>query len=352
MQTFDAYTYLNGMAIAAYFLVCLVCGLQLCFNVFNFREPNKITRLMGCVMLCWSFTGLLYIISGLVPSLQWFNWVGYTIDTLLFAGLAWSAYVLYANCLPKRRKAFLLALPYIIYAILIYCLPPSLGKWLSDVTMATLVFQYLHYARALHRHESELGDLYSDQDSHSLRWLLTVVVLYVVWWVLHDIFNIDNLRLWLDIVSYTYMAGFILFVYSKVCNYRQPVSVETQVSIEQVNNNDVSVVIDDIKPLQKALVQLMEEKQIYLNQNLSLDDVVKELDTNAKYLHAVLRDDMHTNFCQFVNTYRVEHAKEMLRNTNHKVGVVAEQSGFNSSSVFYRVFLKATGKTPSEWRKN
>jgi len=88
MPTFDPYTYINGMAAALYFIVCLVCGLQLCFNIFNVKEPNNITRLTGCIMLCWSFTALMYIISAIVPSLNWMYIAGDTIDILIFAAMA------------------------------------------------------------------------------------------------------------------------------------------------------------------------------------------------------------------------------------------------------------------------
>jgi len=259
--------------------------------------------------------------------------------------------MLYANRLPKRRKAFLLALPYIIYAIILYFLPDHWFKRLSDAIMATLVLQYLYYIRAIRRHERELDDLYSEKDSHSLRWLYTVVVLYIVWWVLHDIFLTDSLIQWLDMVSYTYMACFALFIYSKICKYSEPVSVYTQKAIEQINDGEVTISIDDSKPLQKELVRLMEDKQIYLNPNLTVENVVKELNTNTKYLHAVFHDNMHTTFSQFINGYRVERAKQLLQTTTCKITEIAEQCGFNSASVFHRVFVKMTGKTPAEWRK-
>lgn len=349
MQEIDIYSFLYGMASAAYFVVCLVCGLQLCFNIFNIKEPNGISRLAGYVMLGWSLTCLLYTFYTLIPSLLWMCMVGYTIDTLLFAALAWGAYTLYANRLPQKRIAFILAFPYIIYTILLFCLPYSILKWLPDVIMATLVIQYLYFARALRRHERELDDLYSNQDAHSLRWLLTVVALLIVWWILHDIFQIESLNPWYDFSFYTYMVGFVFFIFTKICKYNEPVSVETQMAIEQIDKNMVGNT-DDFMPLQKTLIQLMEDKQIYLNPNLTVENLVKELDTNTKSLHALLHNGMHTNFAQFINMYRVEHAKKLLETTDYKVVEVAKLCGFNSAQVFHRVFVKMTGKTPIEWR--
>jgi AraC-like DNA-binding protein len=62
---------------------------------------------------------------------------------------------------------------------------------------------------------------------------------------------------------------------------------------------------------------------------------------------------MNTTFADYVNNYRIEHAKEMLLDFQKPVtmGEIAEHSGFPSESTFYRVFKQKMEMSPKVWRK-
>lgn len=348
---FDVYSYLNGMTAGLHFIVCLVCGLQLCFNVFNGKKPDSISRMAGGIFLFWACGAVLYMISDLVSPLHWLVMVGAAIDYLALIGMAFGAFMLYANVFPPKRIALLLAAPYILMVAVFCFVPLSWRELLPNAATACLVAQYFYYSKAIRRHEKNLDNMYSDPDSHSLRWLWSVLGLVVGWWVVRNIFLLDDLKAWYSVALYTYMVCFVLFIFSKLCKYREPVSIETQAAIQQVNKSKVNITPNDCKSLQKALIQLMEKKQIYLNPNLTVDNVTKVLGVDPNYFYAMLCNEMRTTFSQLINEYRVEHAKELLQNTDKKVPEVAELSGFNSVAVFHRVFITMTGKTPFEWRK-
>ncbi|MBN1272090.1 MAG: AraC family transcriptional regulator [Candidatus Aminicenantes bacterium] len=60
------------------------------------------------------------------------------------------------------------------------------------------------------------------------------------------------------------------------------------------------------------------------------------------------------NFFDFVNKYRVEEAKKLFLDVSNNSRSILEQlfdAGFNSKSVFNRVFKKYTGMTPSEFKR-
>ena len=52
-----------------------------------------------------------------------------------------------------------------------------------------------------------------------------------------------------------------------------------------------------------------------------------------------------------VSRVRVEKAKEMLRDPNHRVSEVAYQTGFQSLSHFNRCFKRITGQSPTACRQ-
>jgi AraC-like DNA-binding protein len=57
------------------------------------------------------------------------------------------------------------------------------------------------------------------------------------------------------------------------------------------------------------------------------------------------------HFSEFINTYRIDFAKKLLKETYLKIEAIAYDSGFNSLSTFNTVFKKETGFTPSKYRK-
>ena len=60
------------------------------------------------------------------------------------------------------------------------------------------------------------------------------------------------------------------------------------------------------------------------------------------------------NFVGFVNQYRIEMAKDKLRNISDRGETILEimyDVGFNSKSSFNTLFKQNTGLTPSDFRK-
>lgn len=64
---------------------------------------------------------------------------------------------------------------------------------------------------------------------------------------------------------------------------------------------------------------------------------------------------MDKHFFDFINEYRIEKAKKILKDPTQKELTILEilyQVGFNSKSSFSTSFKKYTGKTPTEFRKS
>ena len=93
----------------------------------------------------------------------------------------------------------------------------------------------------------------------------------------------------------------------------------------------------------------------YISENfrndITLCDMAKSLGYHEKYLSTTLHSLTKMNFRTFLATYRINHAKSLLRGTEDTVAQIAMESGFSSLNTFNRVFKSATGKTPSEYRK-
>ena len=96
--------------------------------------------------------------------------------------------------------------------------------------------------------------------------------------------------------------------------------------------------------------EYMETYRPYLKQTLSLEELAHQLGTNKVYLSRTINVISGRNYCQFVNYYRIQYAKQLMRkNTDSKMIEVALASGFNSVVTFNMAFKLNEDLTPSEW---
>ena len=102
--------------------------------------------------------------------------------------------------------------------------------------------------------------------------------------------------------------------------------------------------------LMNRIRQLMEHQQLYLNSDLKLEDVASALGLNRSYVSDCINSHTGDSFSQFVNGYRIEYVKRVLRSQpDTKVTSLYLSAGFSSEQSFYRNFKFFTGMTPKEW---
>lgn len=95
----------------------------------------------------------------------------------------------------------------------------------------------------------------------------------------------------------------------------------------------------------------MEQQQLYLNSELKVADVAELIGTSSRNVSDCIKAARGCTFSHFVNTYRIDYAKQLLVNEpDIKVVAVALQSGFANEISFFRTFKSHIGKTPREWK--
>jgi AraC-like DNA-binding protein len=102
----------------------------------------------------------------------------------------------------------------------------------------------------------------------------------------------------------------------------------------------------------EALRKAMEEDQLYLDPELTVEKVGRHLQKPPKTVSAVLNGHAGKSFNQYVNEYRVEAVKRsMLDPAQPPLTLVglAFECGFNSQATFQRAFRTATGQSPGEY---
>lgn len=102
------------------------------------------------------------------------------------------------------------------------------------------------------------------------------------------------------------------------------------------------------------LLKYMEEKQPYLDADLSLRSLAEQIEIHPNQLSWLLNESLGKNFNEFINRYRVETFKSLCSNPENShltILGMAYDSGFNSKTVFNTYFKKETGMTPKAFLK-
>lgn len=103
------------------------------------------------------------------------------------------------------------------------------------------------------------------------------------------------------------------------------------------------------------LLHLIEVERVFLDSNLNINDLSKQLDTNSKYLSQAINVSFDMNFNSFINKFRVKEAQLLLGdNKNNKFTIegIAANVGFSNKATFNAAFKKHTGLTPSFYKKS
>ncbi|WP_160560980.1 response regulator transcription factor [Parablautia muri] len=112
------------------------------------------------------------------------------------------------------------------------------------------------------------------------------------------------------------------------------------------------------------LVQSMENKDDYVIQkakeyihnnyqdNLTLNDVASHVFLSENYFSTLFSQKTGTTFRNYLRSFRIEKAKELLTTTNLRIYEVAQRTGYNEHSHFVRAFKALTGQSPGDYRQS
>ena len=232
------------------------------------------------------------------------------------------------------------------------------GSLIYFIVMNVSILVYLSLAFLTIRTKNQnLKRYYSSLEKVNYNWLKLVVSAFFIMWIVDIIngflsslgINTHTLRELLTFISLS-----INFVFANLLILKSLRLPETE-EITEIHKYEKSpLTLQTKNDILYRLEKLMAQEKLYLNSSLTLGEVASNLSVVPRYLSQVINELKGQNFYDFVNTYRIEEAKNILSNPIHndeKILAVLLDCGFNSKSVFNTVFKKATGITPSEYRQ-
>ncbi|WP_081444828.1 helix-turn-helix domain-containing protein [Blastopirellula marina] len=132
-----------------------------------------------------------------------------------------------------------------------------------------------------------------------------------------------------------------------VANALEVLSLLTSESIpsgESVSDLSLEPDIDEVA----AYVRHVDS---YFFEASTIDDVVKELGMPRRRFTHIFRRLTGQTWLNYVQRKRVDHACQLLEESDRTIASIAFECGFGELSTFYRAFRKIRGVTPKVWRK-
>jgi AraC-like DNA-binding protein len=110
-----------------------------------------------------------------------------------------------------------------------------------------------------------------------------------------------------------------------------------------------------IKEKSPKLKELIQISIRYIHNNferdISLKDISKYVFLSSSYFIRAFKDEVGMSPINYLLKVRVERAKELLAETDSRIGDIALSVGFSNQQRFNEIFKKYAGLTPLQYRK-
>jgi AraC-like DNA-binding protein len=195
----------------------------------------------------------------------------------------------------------------------------------------------------------------SQMQSKSVRMLNLYAGFAFIWmWV----FLTHVLGQWLPVAASDMMGIFGNYMNLTLVTAISFTSVESSSPATGVIHESVVVEEDseneDLVTLSEQIHKLILAEKPYLNPRLTLERFAALLETSPRQVSCAINRCFQQNFHEYINRFRVEEAKRLLRDPAHRqytILEIAQQAGFNSKATFHRFFKLLVGVTPSAFRQ-
>jgi AraC-like DNA-binding protein len=87
------------------------------------------------------------------------------------------------------------------------------------------------------------------------------------------------------------------------------------------------------------------------HEHLTVSQLARSLRVGRTTLYRAFSSQLATSPSSYLAAFRLNRAKDLLRNSHEKISTIAHAAGFSDDKYFLRLFRKEVGMTPSQYRK-
>lgn len=298
----EALFYVNGTALLVFssYILVMVQG------YFFLRKPDR-RRLLAFLLPVWNcWIALLFPLFGVVAFTPVFKWA--------MTGIVMALFTVYMVLLDRARR------------------------------------EVMRHIQEMDENEYSNEDDFPVKFARSIKWLpLILCVILAINFLIND----PIAKMIRDVVFTVIDVWFAIYTLNPHRKVRQlPLDLKQKMEREEDNTTETKYHLSEAQchEMEQNLLRVLRIKKLYVNDHLSMNDLILELHTNKTYLSEVIARSSYESFYKLINTLRIEHACQLLdANPTLKMEQVGFESGFSSGSAFSQVFKRIKGVSPSEY---
>ena len=350
--------------------IAILQGLILGIILIVYSRKNKSSLFLGLFLLGFAIEFL----PGLISDMKFLN---YNARQLLFLlNLSWILfpliliYVRKVSIVQRERVRYRVIYPGILAVLfqVILGLNRNLSNFLLEQTYtyealyaAGLVYSvYILYRihRHLQQHKQEVHNQYAQIDNRLLLWIryfaffcfaLVTTRITALFMERSPVLHLVLAALNIVIITVIAISGFyqynVINVLSKSPQGRNG---------NNNNSSNTSIPENRAFDLLKRMDELLGEKELYQQQDLTIANVAEQLKEHPRSISVALNTYYKRNFNSYINQYRIRKAEALLKagyTKSKSIEGLSQEVGFRSKASFYRAFKENTDITPVDYIK-
>ena len=254
-------------------------------------------------------------------------------------------------------------IPFITYLILF--IPSYILGWNSDYAYILrnfvgppwvfLVIQLIFYLNRIQKlvtsHSKDLVDGYSNVEGLDLSWMKLIVRIQIIVLIFVAVIS-PTLVHGINVSTY-FTVSCVFFTFIQFFVALKAMQQRNLIDWEPASGGSDDQQSVDFNQTKRLLLEFMEKERPYLDPDLTLVGLAGRLGVGRNQLSQVINTGLGDNFYNFINQYRIEEVKRLIKQDSGKkytIMSLANDAGFNSKSTFNQIFKKLTGTTPSSYR--
>ncbi|MBQ8656729.1 MAG: AraC family transcriptional regulator [Prevotella sp.] len=320
-------------------------------QLFRNKSRTRLQTILAWLMVVWAVICLKDLLAFYMRPSEYGThnlliildgWVTFTYTILLFE--------LTAPGWTTRRHVIITSLPFLAFT-LVYIVWPDfmvIDFYILFLIIYSLTLFIIVFVRAI-RYTKYILSNYSNIEEKDISWIKNILLLALLsqaTWIAATFFP--------SILSDSVYYFCMLFMWQLAINYSRCLRQDSMLQ-DPIEQQPVVQAPESARSYSFAglLENTVERDELYLNQDLTLVDLAKAVNTNRTYLSAYFSNVKQTTFYEYINQLRItKKSLPMMReHPEYTLEYVAAASGFKSISTFRRAFIKFTGTSPSQYSK-
>jgi two-component system response regulator YesN len=124
--------------------------------------------------------------------------------------------------------------------------------------------------------------------------------------------------------------------------------------LKPVENSELIALLEQFEQTITINYSPVEQAKSYVQghyrENITLQVISELVHLNAAYFCQLFKKETKMSFNEYLTSYRIDIAKELLKSVDNRICDVAVHVGYNDPGYFCRIFKKVSGLSPKEYR--